>query len=345
MTLCIAAECWHDETPCIAMCCDTRAERGGVFQELVGSEDVEKFRSIGPITALLSGDETSADELLTLCEGTIRSFAASTPIDESDIAITNFLSGLRQAAATRKKVLVDHHLDMVISMSFDDFVKRHRNEFSESHSRDIWNQVQHIDLGADIVLCGFSGDENVVVRLDRFGKTHWETNYSVVGVGSDIALAFLCQRDWYMENDDPSGPDAGKAGVEIKDALYRIVEAKWAAQKNRHVGETTAFEVLMPGGQRFDITQECYDTFKKVFKRRFTLKPFLFSKPFLVPDEDNKESGDDSNAVRARPTNAAIFLSQPTSPISVNAPHHGKFVGRRQTFDAMPDALVEHKKE
>jgi hypothetical protein len=72
MTLCIAAECWEGETPYIAMCCDARAERGGVFQELVGSEDVDKMRGIGPVTALLSGDETDADELLTQCESAIR---------------------------------------------------------------------------------------------------------------------------------------------------------------------------------------------------------------------------------------------------------------------------------
>src|ERR1700733_14485365 len=52
MTLCIAAECWNDDIPCIALCCDTRAERGGVFHELVGSDDVDKIREVGSVSIL-----------------------------------------------------------------------------------------------------------------------------------------------------------------------------------------------------------------------------------------------------------------------------------------------------
>lgn len=178
MTLCIAAEARFEGKPCIAMLCDTRAERGGVFQELVGSEDVEKIRNIGPVTALLSGDETSADELLTLCEEPIRLFGATPSTGDSDIAVETFLSGLRDSAAARKKALVDHHLRMTIAMSYNEFVKRHREEFKESHGRDIWDQIVNLDLSTDLIICGFSGDEPVIVRLDRYGKTHWETNYS-----------------------------------------------------------------------------------------------------------------------------------------------------------------------
>ena len=127
MTLCIASECFLDTVPCIAMCCDSRAERGGVFQELVGSEDVDKLREIGPITAMLSGGETDADELLTVCEDAIRAFAVSIPVGDSDLAITKFMSDLRAAAVKRKRTLVEHHLAMTIAMPYDEFVKRHKS--------------------------------------------------------------------------------------------------------------------------------------------------------------------------------------------------------------------------
>jgi 20S proteasome alpha/beta subunit len=308
VTLCIAAECQYGRTPCIAMSCDTRAERGGVFQELVGSEDVEKVRDIGPVTALLSGSETDADELLTLCENAIRAFAVNVPVDESDLAITNFLSGLREAAAERKKILVDHHLRMTVSMTFDEFVKRHRNELTESFGRDVWAQIQQIDLGADIVLCGFSRDEPLIVRLDRYGKTHWETNYSVVGIGSDIALAFLCQRDWETKNQET---------LELPDCLYRIFEAKRASEKNRHVGKSTVFQVLMPGEKRADITDQCYKVFKETYRTRLRLKPFEFEASVLKDWDDEKKT------VPSR---------------------DGKFVGRSRTHDsAMPLKLKNER--
>jgi hypothetical protein len=66
MTLCIAAECWSGETPCIAMLTDTRSETGGIVHELVGSEDADKIRTIGPVTALISGIPTDGDELDSL---------------------------------------------------------------------------------------------------------------------------------------------------------------------------------------------------------------------------------------------------------------------------------------
>jgi 20S proteasome alpha/beta subunit len=239
MTLCIAAECWHEEKPCIAMCCDTRAERGGLFHELVGSDDVEKIRQIGPFTALLSGSETAADELLTLCNRPIRNFSR-TPASpaESDEVITDFLKQLRQRAAERKKDLIDHHLRMSLGLSFEEFLNTHRNKLHDVHARDIWNQIEHIDLETDLLICGFSGDEAVVIRLDRFGKTHWETNYSVVGIGSDIALAFLCQRDW--------NEGEGKR-LQLMDCLFRIYEAKKAAEKNRHVGGCHFVRDPIPG--------------------------------------------------------------------------------------------------
>jgi len=317
MTLCIAAECWDGKTPCIAMLTDTRSERGGVFQELVGSEDADKIRTIGPVTALISGIPTDGDELLTLCEDAIRAFSVRVPVDESDIAITKFLSDLRAAAVARKKVIVDHHLDMTINMSFDDFVKRHRSEFHESHSRDIWDQIHHtVDLGADLLLCGFSGDESLIVRLDKFGKTHWEDNYSAIGIGSDIAQAFLCQRDWY---------DTEKESLQLLDCLYRLFEAKRAAEKNRHVGESTAFEILMPGGERKDITDECFQFFKTTYKERLELPKFQLTSYLKDFDDDNK--------------NASGGARDPQ--ILTDEAKSGRYLGRHRAFDAMPPELQE----
>jgi hypothetical protein len=135
----------------------------------------------------------------------------------------------------------------------------------------------------DLIICAFSGDEQIVVRLDRFGKTHWETDYSVVGVGQDIALAFLCQREW----DDGDGGPLG-----LMDGLYRIYEAKRAAQKNRHVGEATSFQILFKDGRRKDISDDCFHMLKRKYESRLRMKPILFEDMYLKEiEEDAKTKG------------------------------------------------------
>jgi 20S proteasome alpha/beta subunit len=254
---------------------------------------------------------------LTLCEDAIRAFSVRVPVDESDIAITKFFSDLRAAAVVRKRVMVDHHLDMTINMTFDDFVRRHKNEFTESHSRDIWEQIHHtVDLGADILICGFSGDEFLIVRLDRFGKTHWEENYSAVGIGSDIAQAFLRQRDWYSTEQE---------GLQLLDCLYRIFEAKRAAQRNRHVGESTAFEILMPGGIRKDITDECFQMFKTAYEERLKLPVFELTN-YLKDFDDDEDKKPET-------------VSQDANFIPTDETKTGKFLGRRTVHDAMSPEL------
>lgn len=323
MTLCIAAECWHGETPCIVSCCDTRAERGGVFQELVGSEDVDKLRDFGSITGLLSGDPTAADRLMSLCEQTIETFAGCTvPADDFDIEVTKYLKGLEMAAESRKGEIVDHHLGMTLRMPFQDFVKNHKAALTETHGREIWNEIKLIDLGTDVIFGGFMGrddPEPVLVRLDRYGKAHWEDNYSVVGIGADIALAFLCQRDWYKEDN---------SRLQLIDCLYRVYEAKAAAQKNRHVGESTAFEILMPIGKRYDVTDECF----KELKRRFSLR--MKSPDLSKMNNFFKEiEGEHKSAINSPSDSVIIPMDQEDTK------GRKKSFGRFRAHDAMPEEL------
>lgn len=106
-------------------------------------------------------------------------------------------------------------------------------------------EIERLNLGADVVIAGFHGAEPIIVRLDCLGETHWEDNYSVVGTGTDIALAFLCQNSY--DDDMP-----------LHECLFRVFEAKAAAQRNRTVGPVTAFEILINGRGRFDISNDFF---------------------------------------------------------------------------------------
>src|SRR5262249_12656745 len=115
----------------------------------------------------------------------------------------------------------------------------------------------------------FSDDGPIIVRVDRFGETHWETNYSVVGIGADIALAFLSQNEW--------------EGTSLRDALYRVYEAKRAAEVNRHVGTVTTFEVLFDDGRRFDISDDAFVILKTTFEEKRQLRTAALPDVFLEP--------------------------------------------------------------
>jgi len=278
MTLCIAADCWLGEKQCLVFCCDTRAERGGTFHELIGSNDAWKIREIGSNVALLSGSETPADDLLALCDKTIQEFGKRS-VGESDIdlAVSEFRRKLEGFALERKKRIVDHWLRFNFTMTRDEFIANHKTQLDPVKTREIWKGIEFLDLGADIIICGFQDGESVIVRLDRYGKSHWETNYSAVGAGADIAFSFLCQRDW---DERPS----------LMQGAYYLMEAKRAAEANRHVGEMTILQFMMPDGKRFYLTKKAQgDLDRRIIRQRKT-KPIEFSESMLEP-VDEEESG------------------------------------------------------
>ena len=277
MTLCIAADCWIGENPAIAYCCDTRAERGGVFHELVGSEDAWKIREIGKNIALVAGGETSAERLLALCDKTIASFGKLRGGDDSELLIDAFLRDLEGHAETRKKAILNHWLQFDYGMSYDQFVANHKQQLDPEQARDIWRRVRDTDLDSDILICGFQDDEPVIIKFDRFGKAHWETNYSAVGAGQDIAYAFLSQHDW---DDKPS----------LLQCAYYLLEAKTAAERNRHVGEFTYLQFMTSDGKRYELADKLFDRLDQQVDRRRKVKTPAFSMEMLHELTDDSSS-------------------------------------------------------
>lgn len=220
MTLCIAAEFLHEDKWAIAHCCDRRVEKGGVFHELVGSEDADKMhrfrRTKGLFHALIAGVPTRASDLLASSRQPIAEYDSAEGTLDSDLEMQQLLDSLRKIAAERKRLIISHHLDMAIGISLEEFLKTGKERFTHEHQSQLWSEIRNLDLGADLIFSGFHGPlhEPVLVRLDRGGEVHWESNYAVTGIGLDIALAFLCQQEWRPLH------------IGIAAAIYRLLEAK-----------------------------------------------------------------------------------------------------------------------
>jgi hypothetical protein len=231
---------------------------------------------------MLAGSETKADELLTACDEVIRKFSETPEDINSDLEITRFLENLRKVARARKREILEHYVGMTLGISYEDFLNTAQRRFTEAQYVDELERIRHLGLGAEVIICGFHGDEPLTVKLDADGEAHWETNYSVIGDGADIALAFLAQRDY-----DPEMP--------LMECMLRVYEAKRAAEVNRHVGKLTSFEVLVQARKRFDISDTCFKLLKRTVRKRHALPKVEFKGEYLeiLEDEPAKESHQD----------------------------------------------------
>jgi hypothetical protein len=289
VTLCIAAECEHDGVAAIVLCCDWRGQRGSEYQELVGSDDVEKIRDIPGVQAqaLLAGSETDADRLLTCCESAIRKFCATPVNSDSDIVITTLLREIEQAAEIRKAQIIEHHVRMSSGIDYLVFRNTPKDRMT-SYDEEVYRGIQSLTLGADIIIATFS-DEPVILRLDRYGVVHWQTNYAVIGASSDIAYALLCQQPWDLGgSSDPPNFGISKP-MTLMQCLYRVYEAKKAAESNRTVGGSTAIVVMLQGKGEFEISEQCRDKLKEVFERKNRRVPQIDFDPTFLETSDAEE--------------------------------------------------------
>lgn len=226
MSLCIAATCRYEFEPCILYCCDTAGTRGDVK-----SEDVNKIRHVGDTTVLLAGSMSDARELLAECSPFIKKYQ----VGGDDIAITRLKQDLTEAVRLRKRAVATAVLAAESGLSYAEVFN-----WSQAHPTDptyvrAWQRIRELGLGAALIVGTFTDDEVAILTIAPDGSIVWSDHYSAVGTGSSVAEAFLHQRDY---ND----------WMDLPECLYRVLEAKTAAEKNPHVGKETRVQIRTMNG-------------------------------------------------------------------------------------------------
>jgi 20S proteasome alpha/beta subunit len=221
MSLCIAATCRYEFNPCILYCCDTAGTRGDVK-----SEDVNKIRHVGDTTVLLAGSMSDARELLAMCSPFIKKYQ----VGGDDIAITRLKQDLTEAVRLRKRAIATEVLSAESGLSYDEVFN-----WSQAHPDDptyvrAWQKIRELGLNAALIVGTFTDDEVAILTIEPNGRIVWSDHYAAVGTGSSVAEAFLHQRDY---ND----------WMDFQECLYRVLEAKTAAEKNPHVGKETRVQI------------------------------------------------------------------------------------------------------
>lgn len=262
VTLCIAAGYTSaiEECPGLVLCCDERGTRG-----LVSADDSNKVRWMfdDSVAVLLAGSRTAADQLYLAINEAIE----DAPDFSDEISITKFIQTVKRAAQKRKRELMDEYVALHLGMSLEDFTSRAKSVLLETHYLDVWMELKSITLGAELILATLSQTEAIILRVTPAGEVLWENHFSTIGTGGPIAEAFLVQKDY----DD---------AMPLEECVYRVYEAKVAAEKNRDVGPTTYIEVLDSdsGGlnhTRYDLSDSAFDAIDKAVRNRLSTLPSM----------------------------------------------------------------------
>ncbi len=284
MTLCIAAETIFQGEPIIAMCSDRRRQTGLPHDSssLIGSDDSYKLLDWFGVTAMLSGVPTMARELAAMCRKPAQSFwGKSNDASNFDLAVNELLEQLRSVSRLRKRQILTHFVEMKLGVTLEEFHK-----LPQENYLDMWSEIRGLTLGSDILLCTVAC-EPTIVRLDRGGNVHWESNYSAIGDGAEVARALLCLQPWYGGQTHGHRGTYVKTQVPLAECLYRLYEAKRAAHlaNPSSISSVTSFEILTRDS-RSAITPEFNNLISTVFEQKHRVPT-----PFAQFSEDKILAG------------------------------------------------------
>jgi len=258
MTVCIAAICRsvRGTIPALVLCCDERGDRG-----LVSADDSDKIKWPGPNTSvMLAGAKNSAEALYEACLNCILSYDAEENPDDTRVA--RLKHELEECARGRKRAIVSAHVENTLHMSLAEFNENGRARFGDAHFQELLAEHRMMNLGAHMLVCTFSQDNGVIFCVTPDCEALLQDNYCAIGSGGPIAAAFYVQR--------PYGDD-----MPLRQCIYRVLEAKVAAEKNAYVGDTTVLEIVTLGRRRKALTEKQFGYLDKLVQRRLSSMPKL----------------------------------------------------------------------
>jgi len=275
VTVCIAATCKHKGETAIVLCCDWQGTKG----DFIKSDSVDKFRAISTGSALIAGDETSADDLLNECDQCITQFVGKTDSSTADIDAQAYKDSLTAAVGKRKQALVKEHVMLTRALDIQEFWDHGRAYLGDIEHAKTLQEIRDLGLGCSVIIASIdAAGGDTIIRILSSGRVIFESPFVTIGTGGLIAEAFLSQYDW-------------DGDIGLDECLYRVFLAKIAAEKSPHVGPATSFEVLI-GRKRFDLTDKAFDELKKKVQPSKS-KHLSFKGEFL---EEIKDDEDNLNA-------------------------------------------------
>lgn len=218
---------------------------------------------------MLAGSVGDAWELLAYCEESIQQYE----VGGNELAVTEFLESLRAAVRKRKAAINNAYLSAHFGTSYSDFLKLGKDQFSAIKYAEICDDLEALPLGAELILSSFSDDEALLMHVSSSGKVSWVDHYAAIGTGATICNVILKQRPY----DD---------AMPFRECLYRVLEAKVAAECDPFVGQATAIEVLTLDHQ-YSLNEDFILSLIEQVELRKTIPEFHFEDRFLIEQDSN----------------------------------------------------------
>ena len=271
MTLCLAAVAMLDRSYCIVFGSDFRRS------SLLGSnDDLVKFDIIKDRWMCLKAGDTSDIEFLVR---EIKSRFRNNDVDE-----TNMKALLDDAVHARLGALRDQLTKRLYSMSYGEFWNTGRDKLLPDDFRAAMHDVRQVDLGAEVIVAGFSEGAPQICRVRRSGEVTVHENYCCIGEGEVLAAATLNARN---QNSDRA----------LMETIYCVHEAKNAASRVNSVSPTFSFDVMLPDGKMLvprRVMHERLDTLYEKYHPSWDDANFIFKKTeFMGPLEVTWDKDDD----------------------------------------------------
>jgi hypothetical protein len=221
-----------------------------------------------------------ARELLAACTPAIEAY----PLGGNDIAITQLKQRLTEAVRVRKRAAATAVLSAELGITYDEVFNWSQAHPDDPTWRGAWERIRRIDLGAALIVGTFTDDECAILTIEPTGEIVWTDHYAAVGTGSGIASAFLHQRDY---DDD----------MAIEVCLYKVLEAKLAAEKNPYVGESTVIELHTTEGT-FEVNPGYIQKLENLISNRRKIpKLSEFKAAYLIHVQDPEEEQEAQRSV------------------------------------------------
>lgn len=217
VTVCIAAVCGFPPTTVI-LCSDR------LWSSSLGTSDnAFKLRHLPKDWwCLFAGTDRDAFGLINAVHA---QFAEAKEIDE-----TNVIPLVQGAIAARKRELAQDITGARFGLSYDDFLKRGKQELPSDIFGRVSGEIERIDLGASLILVGTRSIATTLIQVSRDGDVWIRENFAVIGEGSHLAQSSLMQREYHEF-------------LSVEKALYFVFEAKKHAERVSSVGKTTVLRV------------------------------------------------------------------------------------------------------
>lgn len=220
MTVCIAGICMDKGRPRFVLCSDQRIET-----EQSGGDVCLKMDHAGDgWAALIAGSPARARDLVAVCRNALGSRTHL-------MGSAEYVSEISACASKQKRTLVEAYVQSQLGVSYEYFLEYGQVRLPERHFDEIMTGVRSIDLGCDVILAGFIGDDPFLLSIDRYGMVYREESFAAIGSGASNAQASLFRR-------------AYRGYMPLDEAAYYIYEAKKFSEVSPGVGPSTTMAVI-----------------------------------------------------------------------------------------------------